>query len=126
MNIRFAAAGALVAAFVAAGSIPTKTVDAASTSYAIDTAHSYVIFRVKHMGVGYAYGRFNEFSGNVVLDDDATKSSVTMTVDPKSVDTGNAKRDEHLRNPDFFNCAQFPDLKFESTAVKKVDANHLG
>ena len=63
----------------------------------------------------------NEFSGNFTIDpDDASRSSFGLAVRTQSVDTNNAKRDGHLRSPDFFNVKQFPDLTFKSTAVEAI------
>lgn len=99
----------------------TESQDAAKT-YNIDTVHSSVIFRAKHMGVTYNYGRFNEFSGNITLDEsDTSKSKVELVVKSESVDTANAKRDQHLRSPDFFNAKQFPVITFNSTQVTKKE-----
>lgn len=90
----------------------------AVSSYEIDSVHSSVIFRAKHKGVAYVYGRFNEFSGNITLDkDDTSKSKVDFQVKTESIDSANAKRDQHLRSPDFFNAKQFPVLTFKSTEV---------
>ena len=86
--------------------------------YEIDAVHSSVLFRAKHMGVAYNYGRFNDFSGNIAVDKtDASKSTVEFQVKTESVDTGNAKRDQHLRSADFFNAKQFPVITFKSTKV---------
>lgn len=99
--------------------------DAADT-YEVDASHSMIIFRAKHMGVSYNYGRFNEFSGNLAVDEtDATNSMIELEVKAASVDTGNEKRDQHLRSPDFFNAKQFPVITFKSTEVKKVDEDTL-
>ena len=99
----------------------TESQDAAKT-YNIDTVHSSVIFRAKHMEVTYNYGRFNEFSGNITLDEsDTSKSKVELVVKSESVDTANAKRDQHLRSPDFFNAKQFPVITFISTKVGKKE-----
>lgn len=99
--------------------------DAADT-YEVDASHSMIIFRAKHMGVSYNYGRFNEFSGNLAVDEtDAANSMIELEVKAASVDTGNEKRDQHLRNPDFFNAKQFPVITFKSTEVKKVDEDTL-
>jgi polyisoprenoid-binding protein YceI len=97
----------------------TESQDAAKT-YQIDAAHSSVLFRAKHLGVTYNYGRFNEFSGNITLDEtDVSKSKVEFEVKTASVDTANGKRDQHLRSPDFFNAKQFPVLTFKSTKVSE-------
>jgi len=99
---------------------------AAAEVYNVDPVHSYVLFKVKHMDIAYAYGRFNEFSGKISWDAaNPAASTISVEVKTASVDTGNKDRDGHLTNPDFFNAAQFPTMTFKSTAVKKVDATHL-
>lgn len=94
------------------------------TAYEIDTAHSMIIFRAKHNGVSYNYGRFNEFSGKIVMTSMDVSgrftpgSMVEFEVKTASVDTGNEKRDQHLRSSDFFSAKQFPVITFKSTEVK--------
>ena len=91
--------------------------DAADT-YQIDTAHSMILFRAKHKGVSYNYGRFNAFTGKITMDAaDVSKSTVEFEVKTASVDTANNKRDQHLRSPDFFSAKQFPVVTFKSTKV---------
>ena len=96
----------------------TQLVEAADT-YEIDTAHSMILFRAKHNGVSYNYGRFNEFSGTLAMDEtDVSKSTVEFEVKAASVDTGNEKRDQHLRSSDFFSAKQFPVITFKGTKVR--------
>jgi polyisoprenoid-binding protein YceI len=117
------ALAALVALSLGTSATPAR---AAAESYAVDAGHSFVLFRVKHMGVGYAYGRFNEFSGTLNWDAaNPSASSINVEVKTQSIDTGNTKRDDHLRNPDYFNAAQFPTMTFKSTAVKKLSDTQL-
>ncbi len=105
--------------FVIGFSNKTDSQDAVS-EYQIDHVHSAVIFRAKHNGVTYNYGRFNEFSGNITLDEtDISKSKVDFEVKTASVDSANSKRDQHLRSADFFNVKQFPVITFNSTKVSK-------
>lgn len=93
----------------------------ATETHQIDTVHSAVLFKVKHIGVSYSYGRFNDISGTIVLDDaDPAKSTAEITIKTESIDTGNAKRDTHLKSPDFFNTKQFPMITFKSKKVKKA------
>ena len=93
---------------------------AAPASYDVDTGHSALLFRIKHVDVAYTYGRFNEFSGSIVVDDaNLANAKVEITAKLESVDTNDAKRDQHLRSPDFFNVAQFPNMTFKSTSVAK-------
>jgi len=92
----------------------------ASGAYAIDGAHSTIGFAVEHLGINMVNGRFNEFSGAVAFDSaDVTKSSVTFSAKAASIDTGVAKRDGHLRSPDFFDVEKFPTIEFASTKIEK-------
>jgi polyisoprenoid-binding protein YceI len=94
---------------------------AAADTYRVDGVHSSVIFRVKHLGVGYFYGRFNDLSGTVVVDDkNPANSSFELRVKADSVDTNNAKRNQHLKGPDFFNAKEFPAITFRSKQVKAL------
>jgi polyisoprenoid-binding protein YceI len=85
----------------------------------VDAVHSSVLFRIKHMNTSYCWGRFNDIQGTTNLDGAEPSLDVTLVVD--SVDTANAKRDEHLEGPDFFSAKQFPTITFKSTKVTKVD-----
>ena len=94
---------------------------AAPVSYDVDKGHSALLFRIKHVDVGYTYGRFNDFSGLLVVDDaNLAGSRVEITAKIESVDTNDAKRDQHLKSPDFFNVAQFPLMTFKSTSITKT------
>lgn len=95
---------------------------AQGVTYRVDPVHSSILFRVKHMNTAYVYGRFNQFSGTLVVDEkNPERSSVQFEIDINSVDTRDAKRDEHLRGPDFFNARQFPKATFKSTRVRKIN-----
>jgi len=97
----------------------------AADDYTIDDAHSGVSFKVSHLGLSWIPGRFNEISGNFSVDkDEPSKSSFALTIKAESIDTGNAKRDQHLRSPDFFNVKQFPLLSFKSTSVKAAKGGY--
>lgn len=93
---------------------------AAGEAFRVDPVHSSLIFRVKHMDTSYIWGRFNQFSGTVDLGDADPSFAVQIKVD--SIDTANAKRDQHLKGPDFFSARQFPTISFKSTAVRKLGA----
>lgn len=93
-------------------------------TYQIDPVHTSLVFRVKHMDTAYVYGRFNTVTGTLVVNEATpTRSSVQLEVDANSVYTGNERRDNHLRSPDFFNTRQYPTIRFASTEVRKVSAD---
>jgi len=88
--------------------------------FVIDPVHSSIEFSVRHMMVTNVRGRFREFSGTIFYDEkDITKSSVRVTIKTASIDTGNADRDAHLRSPDFFDAAKYPEITFASTRIEK-------
>ncbi len=93
---------------------------AAAETYKLDPEHTSVVFRVKHLGVAYVYGRFNGPSGSFVFDESSpAKSSIEVQVDAKKVDTAVDKRDNQLKSPDFFNAGEHPVVNFKSTSVKR-------
>ncbi|MHA7064617.1 YceI family protein [Azospirillum argentinense] len=95
------------------------TAQAAPVAYKLDPAHTAVVFIVDHLGFAKAMGRFNTFAGELSFDKDAAdKSSLSVTIDTTSVDTNHAKRDEHLKSPDFFNAKEFPKMTFKSTKIE--------
>ena len=99
---------------------------AAADNYNVDKVHSSVLFRIQHLGVSYVWGRFNDISGTFTIDEAAPdKSVVDITVKTESVDTDDAKRDKHLRSPDFFIAKTFPVMTFKSTSVKSDGKDHL-
>lgn len=99
----------------------TAIAQEAVESYQIDPVHSMVVFRVEHLGVSYTYGRFNDISGSFRYDtENPANSSFEVTVKADSIDTGDEKRDSHLKSPDFFNVKQFPVITLKSKSVKKL------
>lgn len=90
-------------------------------TFTVDTVHSSVVFRVKHMNTSHAWGRFNDITGTFALDEASPSASqFDFQIKVASIDTGNAKRDQHLKSPDFFNAVQFPTVTFKSKSVAKA------
>jgi polyisoprenoid-binding protein YceI len=89
----------------------------AADSYTVDPAHTYPHFSISHLGFSTMQGRFDKTSGTVTLDRSAKTGSVEISIETASVSTGFAKRDEHLKSPDFFNAAEFPAITYKSTAM---------
>lgn len=89
-------------------------------TYDFDKAHSFIGFKVNHMGLIEVPGFFRDFTGAVKYDAaDITKSSVEFSAKAASIDTGVPPRDKHLQSPDFFDAVKFPELTFKSTKVEK-------
>ena len=115
MRLRSTLSALVVGSFLLAGSVRAD-------EYKIDPVHSAVIYKIMHFNVGNAYGRFNEPTGSVTVDNGAP-TAFTFEVKTDKVDTGNPKRDAHLKSPDFFNAKQFPAITFKSTGVKSSGDN---
>lgn len=96
---------------------------AAADSYAIDSAHSDVSFKVRHL-MSKTSGQFTEFDGSITADfENVETSSVEFTIKAASIDTGNADRDKHLRSPDFFDAETYPTISFVSEKIVRSGAN---
>ncbi len=97
----------------------------AADDYVFDLVHSSVSFKARHLDISWIHGRFNEIEGHFSLDrQDPTKSTFDFKIKAESVDTGNKARDEHLRQPDYFDAKQFPTIDFKSTSVKAVKGGY--
>lgn len=108
--------------FVLAGILllTTPLTFAETTTWVPDKAHSEVDFSILHLGLANVRGRFGNIGGTVVIDEkDITKSTVNVTIDVASIDTGVAQRDSDLKSANFFDVAQFPVATFTSTNVTK-------
>jgi polyisoprenoid-binding protein YceI len=87
-------------------------------TWTIDTARSTVGFTVKHMGFMNASGTMAIREGKITVGEDLEVSSVEVELDPAGFDTGNPKRDEHVRSGDFLDVEQFPSAGYRSTSVE--------
>ena len=96
----------------------TSLAAADSAEWAIDASHSHVGFSISHLVVSSVNGRFKDVSGKVALDEaDLTKSTVDVSIKVNSINTDDEKRDAHLKSPDFFDAAKYPEIKFHSTKI---------
>jgi polyisoprenoid-binding protein YceI len=91
---------------------------AAADSYTIDASHTYPGFEINHLGFSTMRGTFDATSGSVTLDPAAKGGSIEITIDTGSIDTGHAKRDEHLKGEEFFNVAQFPSMTYKAAKLR--------
>jgi polyisoprenoid-binding protein YceI len=90
-----------------------------SSIYDIDPAHSGAHFSVRHMMISNVKGEFSKVAGTVTFDpDNPAASQVEATIDATSVHTRDEQRDGHLKSPDFFDVAKFPEIRFVSRSVE--------
>lgn len=106
--------GLLLLVLVGAGQAVGETWD-------IDDSHSQANLTVKHLMISKVHGKITGIKGKVEFDGkDLSKASVDATLDPATINTSNAKRDEHLRGPDFLDVAKFPAMSFKSKKIEKT------
>lgn len=102
-----------------------ETAVATKTTWGIDTTHSEVHFKVKHLVIATVTGAFKKFSGEVTSEgDDFNNASVNFSIDVDSIDTNQADRDAHLKSEDFFAAAQYPTITFANGVLKKVSGEN--
>lgn len=82
--------------------------------------HTEIGFKVKHLVISTVSGKFNQFDGKIESEnEDFSDAKISFTADIDSISTGNEQRDGHLKSADFFDAANHPQLKFESTSFSK-------
>lgn len=103
----------------------TTTTGTLTGTYTIDPSHSRIGFVARHAMVTKVRGSFNEFEGSGFFDaENPVNSNLQLTIKADSIDTRNADRDAHLRSNDFFDMETYPEIRFASTSVEKVDDEH--
>lgn len=101
--------GLIAALLLASGALP-------AAEYRIDPAHSFVRFKIQHLGYSWMWGGFNDLEGEFSYDaTDPSASRIEITVRTASVDTNHAERDKHLRSDDFLDVDKYPTATFKST-----------
>jgi len=89
------------------------------TNWAIDSSHSKIGFRVKHLMISNVLGNFREFEGKITTEgNDFSTAVIAVSLSTASVDTEIADRDTHLKSADFFDAANFPKITFTGSALK--------
>jgi polyisoprenoid-binding protein YceI len=91
----------------------------------VDTTHSEVQFKVKHLVISTVTGTFNKFYAELEAEkDDFTDAKIAFSADIDSIDTNNAQRDAHLKSDDFFNAEKFPQMTFKSSSLEKSNGKY--
>lgn len=110
----------MVASLVSLLSLPGL---AMAEKFVIDTkgAHAFIQFRIQHLGYSWLSGRFNTFNGSFTYDEkNPSASSITVDIDPASIDSNHAERDKHLRGKDFLHVSKYAKAGFKSTSFKEL------
>ena len=97
------------------------------TKWSIDLAHSDIEFKVRHLMIAHVKGSFLTFDASIYTNEnDFTTAEVDLWIDASSINTGDEKRDEHLRSADFFDVQKHKQITFTSSTIGKADAegNH--
>ena len=99
---------------------------ASADVYKIDAAHTTVGFTIRHMVINNVVGSFKQFEGTFEYDGaDVATMKLSGKIQATSIDTGIAARDEHLRGPDFFDVAKYPEITFQSARVEKQGDQYM-
>jgi len=94
----------------------------ATTKWVLDPAHSEVTFKIKHLMISTVSGQFGKYDVSAETEEeDFTKAKVSFTAEVDSITTNNEQRDGHLKSPEFFDVAKFPQIKFVATKYENVD-----
>jgi polyisoprenoid-binding protein YceI len=94
-------------------------------TFAVDPSHSSVQFSARHMMVSKVRGTFGSYAGTITVADDPLQSSVEISIDPSTIDTGDEGRDGHLQSADFFDVASHPEITFHSSSVRQVSGSNF-
>lgn len=90
----------------------------AQGTWALDTHHTSVGFKIRHLGIAKVRGRFDDVSAKLVVGPTPDESRIAATVALTSIDTGNAERDEHLRAADLLDVEHRPTMSYRSNRIR--------
>lgn len=122
MNVR---EGIVLGAAAASLANASLTAQRAPRDFLMEYQHSYVAFEIGFMGFPVR-GRFNEPRATIAYaDGDLEKSSVSVAIVAKSINTGGQTRDDHLRSSDFFDVVRFPFITFQSTSIRRAGDGYV-
>lgn len=106
---------------VTAVTLSAAPVLADPTEWTLDLGHSYLGWEIDHMNIANTVGRFNDYDGTFLIDEEnPANSQITFTVITTSIDSNHTERDGHLRSPDYLNVEAFPEMTFTSTEVQML------
>jgi polyisoprenoid-binding protein YceI len=104
-----------------------KALVTTQTKWSIDQAHCEIAFKVRHLMIAHVKGTFKTFDANIyTTSNDFTTADIDLWIDPTSITTGDTKRDEHLKSPEFFDVIKHRQITFISSTIGQADkdGNH--
>ena len=109
------------ALFLSVLALAVSAASAQTSTFVPDKAHTSVDYTISHLTVSSEKGHFSNVSGTIQINDaDISKSTVNVTIDTATIDSGSSAENAVLKEPAFFNVAQFPAATFKSTAVART------
>jgi polyisoprenoid-binding protein YceI len=94
------------------------------TKWSLDPSHSQIGFKVKYLMVTNVRGIFNEYNGSIYTNgDDLPGAEIDLSINPASINTGDATRDTHLRSPDFLDSENFREINFKGIVWERINLN---
>lgn len=97
------------------------------TKWSVDQAHTEIAFKVRHLMIAHVKGSFKTFDASIYTNGkDFTTAEIDLWIDPSSINTGDTKRDEHLKSADFFDAQNHKQITFTSSTIGNLDSegNH--
>lgn len=96
----------------------------ATKNWALDPAHSEILFKVKHLVISTVSGSFGEFSGSATTPEDTFEGGdISITIKAASINTNNGQRDGHLRSEEFFDADNHPEITIKTTSIEQVSGD---
>ena len=104
----------------------SATTPAVATTWVVDSTHSAAAFAVRHMMISTVKGHFTNVTGTLTGDDrDPEQASIELTIPVAGIDTREPRRDAHLRSGDFFDADRYPDIRFRSTRITRLETDRF-
>jgi len=92
--------------------------------WSVDQSHSEIAFKIRHLMIAHVKGSFKTFDASIyTTGKDFTTAQIDLWIDPASITTGDEKRDEHLKAPDFFDVQKHKEITFTSSTIEAADAD---
>jgi polyisoprenoid-binding protein YceI len=101
------------------GAMLLGPINAMAAEYKLDPTHSFINFKVSHLGYSWLLGRFNKLSGELSFDPaNPEASKISVLIDTTSLDSNHSERNIHLKGEEYLDVKTYPEAKFVSTSYR--------